>query len=71
MLVGLVPLFLLRWRINILTFGDDEARTMGVNPRLIRSIVIVCATLVTATAVAFSGVIGFVGLVVPHLVRSW
>jgi iron complex transport system permease protein len=69
MLVGLVPLMLLRWRINILTFGDDEARTMGVNPKLIRMIVIVCATLVTATSVAFSGMIGWVGLVVPHLTR--
>ena len=69
MLVGLIPLLLLRWRINILTFGDDEARTMGVNPKLIRLIVIFCATLITATSVAFSGMIGFVGLVVPHLVR--
>jgi iron complex transport system permease protein len=69
MLVGLIPLLLLRWRINILTFGDDEARTMGVNPKLIRLIVIVCATLITATSVAFSGMIGWVGLVVPHLAR--
>ena len=69
MLIGLLPLFLLRWRINILTLGDEEARTMGVNARLLRSAVILSATLVTAAAVSVSGVIGWVGLVVPHLTR--
>lgn len=69
MLIGLVPLFLLRWRVNILTLGDDEARTMGVNARNLRSIVILCATLITAAAVSVSGVIGWVGLVIPHLTR--
>ena len=69
MAVGLTPLFLLRWRVNILTFGDDEAKTMGINPRRLRGIVIFCATLVTAAAVSVSGVIGWVGLVIPHLTR--
>ena len=69
MTVGLVPLLLLRWRINILTLGDEEARTMGVNARRLRSVVILCATLVTAAAVSVSGVIGWVGLVIPHLTR--
>jgi len=69
MLIGLLPLFLLRWRINILTLGDEEARTMGVNARLLRAAVILSATLVTAAAVSVSGVIGWVGLVVPHLTR--
>ena len=67
--IGLLPLFLLRWRINILTLGDEEARTMGVNARHLRSTVILSATLVTAAAVSVSGVIGWVGLVVPHLTR--
>ena len=69
MAAGLVPLYLLRWRINVLTLGDDEARTMGVNARTLRVWVILCATLATAAAVSVSGVIGWVGLVVPHLAR--
>ena len=69
MAAGLIPLFLLRWRINILTLGDEEARTMGVNARQLRATVILCATLITAAAVSVSGVIGWVGLVVPHLTR--
>lgn len=70
MAVGLAPLILLRWRINILTLSDEEARTMGVNVGLVRVAVIVCATLVTAASVSVSGLIGWVGLVVPHLARK-
>ena len=69
MALGFLPLYLLRWRINILTLGDEEARTMGVNARRLRATVILSATLVTAAAVSVSGVIGWVGLVVPHLTR--
>ncbi len=69
MLLGLAPLFLLRWKINILTLGDEEARTMGVNAKALRVVVILCATLVTAASVSVSGVIGWVGLVIPHLTR--
>ena len=69
LLVGLVPLFLLRWKINLMTFGEQEARTMGVNAERLRVVVILCATLATATSVSVSGVIGWVGLVVPHLAR--
>ena len=69
MALGLVPLFLLRWRVNILTLGDEEAQTMGVNAKRLRVIVILCATLVTAASVSVSGVIGWVGLVIPHLAR--
>ena len=69
MLIGCGTLFLLRWRINILTMGDDEASTMGVNARAIRIIVIVAATLVTAACVSVTGMIGWVGLVIPHLCR--
>lgn len=69
MVAGLVPLFLLRWRINILTLGDDEAQTMGVNAKRLRIVVIVCSTLITAASVAVSGVIGWIGLVIPHLTR--
>ena len=69
MLAGCGVLFALRWRINILTMGDDEAATMGVNARLIRIVVIVAATVVTASSVCVTGMIGWVGLVIPHLCR--
>ena len=69
MAVGFLPLYLLRWRINLLTLGDEEARTIGVNARRLRAIVILSATLITAAAVSVSGVIGWVGLVIPHLTR--
>ncbi|WP_302392965.1 FecCD family ABC transporter permease [Eggerthella sinensis] len=66
---GIAVLFALRWRINVLTMGDDEASTMGVNARRVRLIVILAATLVTASSVAISGMIGWVGLVIPHFSR--
>lgn len=68
-LIGIIPLFLLRWKINLLTFGDEEAKAMGINTKLLRFIVIVCATLITAASVSISGMIGWVGLIVPHLSR--
>ena len=67
--LGLLPLLLLRWRVNLLTVGEDEAKTMGVNTAALRLTVIVCATLLTASAVAVSGMIGWVGLIVPHFCR--
>ena len=69
MFIGLVVLFILRWKINILTMGDDEASTMGVNTKLLRMVIILAATLVTAASVAVTGMIGWVGLVIPHLSR--
>ena len=69
MVIGLIPLLLLRWRINILTLGDSEAKAMGVNPGRIRLIIVLASTLVTAAAVSVSGMIGWVGLVIPHLAR--
>ncbi|MDR1194825.1 MAG: iron ABC transporter permease [Peptococcaceae bacterium] len=69
MAAGLIPLLLLRWRINLLTLSDDEAKTMGIPVRRIRVIVILCATLITAASVSVSGMIGWVGLIIPHLAR--
>ena len=66
---GMLILLVLRWRINLLTLGDDEARTLGVNVAAVRLSVIVSSTLLTAAAVSVSGTIGWVGLVVPHLAR--
>lgn len=67
--VALVPLFLLRYKLNALSFGEEEARAMGLNVKVYNFIIIVCATLLTATCVAFCGIVGWVGLVVPHIVR--
>jgi iron complex transport system permease protein len=67
--VGLIPLILLRWRINLLTVSEDEARSLGINTGRLRLVVIICATLVTAAAVSVSGMIGWVGLVIPHFCR--
>ena len=68
-LLGLLPLFFLRWRLNLLTISEAEARSMGVNTKLLRLAVIVCATLATAASVSISGMIGWVGLVIPHICR--
>lgn len=70
MAIGAVPLLLLRWRINILTLGDEEAATLGVNTGALRLAVVLCATFLTAASVAVSGMIGWVGLVIPHLSRK-
>jgi len=76
-LAALVPVMLLaagvlvamRWRINVLSLGDREARLVGAEIRRERTIMVVCATLLTASAVCMSGTIGWLGLVVPHLAR--
>lgn len=56
-------------RLDVLALGDDEAQTLGIRPRRLRLLVVVTATLATAAAVAVSGLIGFVGIVVPHAIR--
>ena len=69
MVLGLLPMWLLRWRINLLSLDDEEARALGVETGRIRIIVIAAATLMTSAAVAISGVIGWIGLVIPHFAR--
>lgn len=69
-IIGIVPLVLLRWRLNVMTQGDEEAKALGVNVYMLRIIVITCATLISAVCVATSGMIGWIGLVVPHLARK-
>ncbi len=68
-LLASLPLIALRWRINLLALPDDEARALGQDTGRLRLIVIVCATLMTAASVAICGIVGWVGLVVPHAVR--
>lgn len=70
MALGAVPLLLLRWRVNLLTLSEEEARSMGVNTTALRLVVILCATVLTAASVSVSGMIGWVGLVIPHLSRK-
>ena len=68
-IIGLTILILFARPLNVLQFGDDQAEQMGLNVERVKMIVIVAASLTTAAAVAFSGIIGFVGLVTPHLIR--
>ena len=70
LLLGFVPLFLLRWKINLLTMEEEQARALGISTRRLRGVVIVCATLLVAASVSVSGIIGWVGLVVPHMARK-
>ena len=70
-LVGIVPLLLVRWRLNVLALGEEEAQALGLDTKRLKLLVVVCATLMTAASVAISGVIGWVGLVIPHLARAF
>lgn len=69
MALGLVPLVLLRWRMNLMTLGEEEARSLGVETGRLRAVLVAGATLITATAVSIAGAIGWIGLVVPHVAR--
>ncbi|MBP6123645.1 MULTISPECIES: FecCD family ABC transporter permease [Providencia] len=69
MVIGLTPLLLLRWRMNLLSLSDEEAKSLGINVSLIRAIFIISATLITASAVSIAGIIGWIGLIVPHITR--
>lgn len=68
-LFGVITLFLLKWKINILALGQEEATSVGINYKALRLVVIICATLLTAGTVAIAGVIGWIGLVIPHISR--
>lgn len=68
-LIGVVPLWLLRWRINLLSLNELEAQALGVPTHRLRAGLVICATLMTAAAVSFTGIIGWVGLVIPHMAR--
>lgn len=71
LVIGVAILLMSGHSLNLLQFGDDQAQQLGLNVTRTRTIILVAASLVTATAVSFSGIIGFVGLVVPHLMRMW
>ena len=67
--IATIILISLRWRINILSLGDNEAHSLGVNLRFERGLAVLCATLLTASSVCISGTIGWIGLIMPHLAR--
>jgi iron complex transport system permease protein len=69
--LGLGFLMLVRWRLNVLTLGDEEAASLGVRVRPLRVTVVVAASLLVATSVSQAGMIGWIGLVVPHVARAW
>ena len=66
---GILVLLLLRWRLNLLPLGDEEAMAMGVNLKALRGVTIFCATAMTASCVSMCGQVGWVGLLVPHMCR--
>ncbi len=70
MLIGFILIISQAWKLNVMSFGDEEAKSLGVNTSRSRVIVILGATLVTSTSVAVAGVIGWVGLVIPHFARA-
>jgi iron complex transport system permease protein len=67
--IGTLILLMVRWRINVLSMGEEEAQTLGVNTKRLQAIIIVCCTIVTASAVSICGIIGWIGLVIPHVAR--
>lgn len=68
-LISVVISFCFSNKLNILSIGDDEARYLGVDPQKLRLILLIASSLITAVCVAVSGIIGFVGLIVPHMLR--
>lgn len=68
-LVGCIILFALRWKMNILSLTEDEAKTLGVNVQKMRGIVIFASTMITASCVSMCGQIGWIGLLIPHICR--
>lgn len=69
MLIASIIIYLFRWRINVISLGDKESKTLGINLQRERGIIILCSTLLTASAICISGTIGWIGLIMPHLAR--
>jgi iron complex transport system permease protein len=70
-LLGGIGLMLVRWRLNVLALGEQDARALGVRTDLLVAAIVICTTLITAAAVSVAGIIAWVGLVVPHVTRIW
>ena len=70
MLIGLSVIYIFRWQINLLTLDEEEGRSLGINVRRYRLLFIAASTLLSAAAVCLGGLIGWVGLMIPHLARA-
>lgn len=68
-LTGIIILYVVRWRLNILSLSDEEAKSLGISVMKMKWLVIIGATLITSAAVAIAGIIGWVGLIIPHIAR--
>lgn len=68
-IIGIVIIFLLRWKMNMLSLNEDESKSLGVNVKFVRLLVIISAALITASVVSICGNIGWVGLLIPHIAR--
>lgn len=69
MVISGLIIYLLRWRINVISLGDSESKALGINLQKERGIIILCSTMLTASAICISGTIGWIGLIMPHLAR--
>ncbi len=69
LVVGFVPIFALRWKINLLSLGEDEAKALGVSTEKLRFFTVLCAAFACALAISVSGTIGWIGLLTPHIAR--
>lgn len=69
MIIGSTVIFALRWKLNILSLGEREAKTLGINPEVLKLIVIISSTLLASSSVSVCGIIGLVGLMIPHILR--
>lgn len=69
LLLGFTPIMLFRWKLNLISFGEEEAKSMGVNVEIIRIITIFSSTIMTSAVVSISGMIGWIGLIIPHFSR--
>ncbi len=70
MIVGISVLLLIRWRINVMSMGEEDAASLGVNTERLKLVIVLCCTLITSAAVCVCGIIGWVGLVIPHIARA-
>lgn len=69
--IGLTVLFLMRWKLNLLSMGDEEAYTLGIDPKMNRLVIITASTVITAACVTVTGVIGWIGMIMPNICREF
>lgn len=67
--LGTIPLLCVGWKMNAMAFGEEEAMALGIQTEKLKLVVIICSTIITSTSVAMTGIIGWIGLIIPHLVR--